>query len=111
MTAETHPDPFHDAIGHGLQLAVQVTSSVVTGAQVYAYLRRTQELANTQRDERARRALNAQIRADREAARAQWAPALSPDWLRNADLIQTAKAWGAAMPYADRAVPWLSADF
>ena len=28
MTAETHPDPFQDALSHGLQRAVQVASCV-----------------------------------------------------------------------------------
>jgi hypothetical protein len=106
MTAETHPDPFHDAMGQGLQRALHVGSSVVTGAQVYLYLKRTQAMAAAERDEQARRALAAQMRAEREAARAGWAPALDPDWLRQADLFQAAATWGAAMPYADRSVPW-----
>ena len=106
MSAETHPDPFQDAMGHGLQRAVQVTSCAVTAAQVYLYQQRTQAKAAAERDERARRALTTQMRADREAARAGWAPALDPDWLRQADLFQAARTWGAAMPYADRSVPW-----
>jgi hypothetical protein len=106
MTAETHPDPFRDAMGHGLQRAVQITSCAVTAAQVYLYQRRTQAMATAERDERTRRALTTQIRADTEAARVAWAPALNPDWLRQADLFQTATVWGAAMPYADRSVPW-----
>jgi hypothetical protein len=106
MTTETHPDPFHDAMGQGLQRALHVGSSVVTGTQVYLYLKRTQAMAAAERDERARRALGAQMRAEREAARAGWAPALDPDWLRQADLFQAAATWGAAMPYADRSVPW-----
>ena len=73
---------------------------------MYVYLKRTQARAAAERDERARRALTAQIRADRDAARAGWAPALDPDWLRQADLFEAARAWGAAMPYADRSVPW-----
>lgn len=106
MDAANHPDPFRDAMSHGLQRAVQVASSAVTGAQAYMYLQRTQARAVAERDERARRALGAQIRADRDAARADWAPALDPGWLTQADLLQTARAWGAAMPYADRSVPW-----
>ena len=106
MTAETHPDPFQDAIGNGVQRAVQVTSCAVTAAQVYLHQQRAQAMATAERDERARRALAGQMRADREAARASWAPAVSPDWLRSADLLQTARIWAAAMPYADRSVPW-----
>lgn len=106
MDPSANPDPYQDALHHALQRAVQVGSSVVTGAQVYIHLRRTQARAVAERDDRARRALAAQISADRQAARAGWAPALDPDWLRHADLLQTARAWGAAMPWADRAVPW-----
>jgi hypothetical protein len=106
MDTPQHPDPFRDAMSHGLQRAVQVASSVATGAQAYAYLKRTQARVMAERGERARRALAAQIKADRDAARADWAPALDPRWLRQADLIQTARAWGAAMPYADPSTPW-----
>ncbi len=106
MNAETHPDPFQDALGHGLQRAVQVTSCAVTAAQVYIHQQRNQAMAAAERDERARRALAAQIRAEREVARVGWAPALDPDWLSQADLYQAAYTWGQAMPYADRSVPW-----
>ena len=106
MDTGNHPDPFQDAMSHGVQRAVQVASSVMTGAQVYVYLKRTQARAVAERDERARRALGAQISADRDAARAGWTPALDPGWLQQADVFQTARAWSAAMPYADRSVPW-----
>ncbi len=106
MEPVNHPDPFQDALSHGLQRAVQVASSVFTGAQVYVHLRRTQARAAAARDEQTRRTLAAEIRADRDAARSGWAPALDPGWLQRADLFQTAQAWGASMPYADRAMPW-----
>jgi hypothetical protein len=106
MDTSTHPDPFTDAIGQGLHRAMQVGSCAVTAAQVYVHLKRTQARANGERDDRARRALGAQIRAERDAARTGWAPALDSRWLSKADLFQAAQAWGAAMPYADRAVPW-----
>jgi hypothetical protein len=106
MEAETHPDPFREAMTHGLQRAMQVASLAGTAAQVYVYHQKTEARAAADRDERARRALQAQIRAERDAARAGWSPALDPQWLRNADLHDTAQAWGAAMPYADRNVPW-----
>jgi hypothetical protein len=106
MDAEQHPDLFQDAAQHGLQRAVQVASCAVTAGQVYIYHQKATARIASERDERARRALNAQIRADREVARAGWAPALDPQWPGQADLPQTARAWSAAMPYADRAVPW-----
>jgi len=106
MEAETHPDPFREATTHGLQRVMQVASFAGTAAQVYVYHQQTQARAAADKDERARRALQAQIRAERDAARAGWSPALDPQWLRNADLHDTAQAWGAAMPYADRNAPW-----
>jgi hypothetical protein len=106
MDTEDYPDPFRDAMSHALQRAVQVTSSAVTGAQAYAYLNRTHTRANAERDKRARRALEAEQRAERDAARAEWALALDPRWIRQADLLQTARVWGAAMPYADPTTPW-----
>ena len=106
MDPQTHPDPFHDAMNHALQRAVQVASSVVTGAQVLVYLKRSQARTLAERDERARRALAAHHRAEGAAARAGWAPALDRDWARDADLARAAQAWGAAMPYADPAAPW-----
>ena len=69
---------------------------------MYLYLKRTQARAVAERDERARRALAAQIRADRDAARSGWAPPSTRTGSARADLFQTAQAWGAAMPYADR---------
>ena len=78
MDTGNHPDPFPSAMGHGLQRAMQVGYSAVTAAQVYIHLKRTQARIVGERDERARRALNAQIRADRDAARATWAPAARP---------------------------------
>ena len=106
MDTSSHPDPFHDAMQHGLHRAIQVASCAVTAAQVYLYQQRSQARTVAERDEKARRALNAQIRAERDTARAGWAPALDPAWLRSASFTQTAQAWGTAVPYADRAVPW-----
>ena len=104
--SSSHPDPFRDAMQDVVYRAVQVGSFAMTAAQVYAYHRRAQARITAEQDHRARRALNAQVRAERDADRARWAPALDPAWLRNASLIETAQAWGAALPYADRNVPW-----
>jgi hypothetical protein len=101
-----HPDPFRDAIQEGVHRAVQLGSVAVTGAQIYAYRRRAHLRAAAEQDERGRRALQAQIRAERNAAHAQWAPALDPAWLQQATLIETAQAWGAGLPYSDSAMPW-----
>jgi hypothetical protein len=103
---QTYPDPFQEAIHQGLHRALQIGAAAATAAQVYAYHQKTQARIVSDRDERTRRALNSQVRAERDAARSGWAPALDPQWLRQADLLDTARAWGAAMPYADRDVPW-----
>jgi hypothetical protein len=103
---QTYPDPFQEATQHGLQRALQIGASAATAAQVYAYHQKSQARAVSEQDARTSRVLNTQTRAERDAARADWSPALDPQWLRQADLLSTARAWGAAMPYADRDVPW-----
>ena len=104
--ARPAPDPFGDALQQGVQRAIQLGSGAVTAAQVYLFHRSTQARAVDERDDRARRALHAQIRAEQQAGRAGWAPALDPAWLREATLVQVARAWSKAVPYSDRAVPW-----
>jgi hypothetical protein len=104
MIPEHHPDPFEDVLRQGVQRAIQLASGAVTAAQVYLFHRKTQAKAVDEHDDRARRALHAQMRAEQQAGRAGWAPALDPAWLREATLFQVARAWSAAMPYSDRAV-------
>jgi hypothetical protein len=106
METENHPDPFREATQQGLYRAMQLASCVGTAAQVLSHHRKAQARMVAEKDERARRALNAQARAEQETARTGWAPALDPQWLRQADLHGVAQTWGAAMPYADRDVPW-----
>lgn len=104
--SSSHSDPLRDAVQDGVYRAVQVGSFAMTAVQVYAYHRRTQARITAEQDQRARRALHAQVRAERDADRTRWAPVLDPAWRNRADLIETAQAWGAALPYADRNVPW-----
>src|SRR6266516_203953 len=106
MMPDQHPDPFGDALQQGVQRAIQLASGAVTAAQVYLFHQSTQARAVDERDDRARRVLQAQIRAEQQAGRAGWAPALDPAWLREATLLQVAGAWSAAVPYSDRTVPW-----
>src|ERR1700683_1842018 len=94
-----HPDPFRDATQEMVYRAVQVGSFALTGAQVYAYYQRAHARTTAEQDHRARRALNAHLRAEKDADRAGWAPALDPAWLRQATIIDAAQAWGTAMPY------------
>jgi len=106
MDPGSHPDLFAEAMGHGLQRAVQVSYCAATAAQVYASRRRSQVRIDAEHDELARAALRDQGRAERDASRAGWAPAMDPEWLYQAGLLATARAWGAAAPYADRTAPW-----
>lgn len=88
---DSHPDPVpQSAISAGQKLAEL--------AAVAALL--TQILAQVA----ARRAMQAAERAALEeaelaATRAQWARALHPEWLADATLPETARAWGAALAY------------
>jgi hypothetical protein len=106
VEAETHPDLFGEAARHGLQRAMQIASCAGTAAQVYVAHQRTQARAVAEQDERARRAIQAQISAERQAARAAWAPALDQRWLSTASLPDVAATWAVAVPYTDRNVPW-----
>jgi hypothetical protein len=110
MEPQIHPDPFGEAARRALQRTIQIASSAATGAQILIHLRANQARLAAEQQEQARAARLAQARADRAAALASWAPGLDPTWLRQADLIQTARIWGAAVPYADPADPWSEAS-
>ncbi len=100
MDPATHPEPFEQAIGHAAQRSAQLASVVMAAAQVFARYRAHQEQQQAEADERSARALRGQQRADYQQGRLGWAPALDPRWLAQADLPQTARAWGAAAPFA-----------
>jgi hypothetical protein len=106
MDPQTHPDPFRDAARQAMQRFIQITSSAATGAQVLIHLRTAHAKVAAEQDEQERRALLAQTQAELAEARASWAPGLDPDWLRQADLLQTARVWGAAAPYGNLADAW-----
>jgi hypothetical protein len=106
LDAESYPDPFSEGMMHGLFRAMQVASCTATAAQVVIYQQKAQARASAERSDLARRALQQQARAEREAVRLGWEPALDPHWLRQADLLRVAQAWGLAVPYAERGEPW-----
>lgn len=106
MEPQIHPDPFGEAARRALQRTIQIASSAATGAQILIHLRANQARIAAEQQEQARQVQLAQARADRAAALASWAPALDPHWLRQADFVQTARTWAAAVPYADLADPW-----
>ena len=101
MTADSHPDPFGEASHSVAREAAQFASIIVSLGRVVVKRKMNRQQLQAARTERERRALKAQQSAERAAARARWAPANDPAWLRNASLLDTAAVWGAAVPYAD----------
>jgi len=99
--ATHHPDPLAESFGHSAQHVAQFTSVVMAAGYAYTQYRARRAQRNAARDERTARELRDQQRAAYQQARMAWAPAHDSRWLAQADLIQTARAWGAAAPYAD----------
>lgn len=103
MTENQFPDPFGEAVG---QAGREVkTMAYVTALFIGAYLRHQAQAEQKMvlRDEQAKRAAAARERAERDAVRARWAPALDRRWLRGANAVELADTWVAAVPYADPA--------
>jgi hypothetical protein len=102
---DQHSDPLVEAA------LVTAYDAVKAAAILAAFARKLREhhvrvaRGRHEQDERTRRLREAQEIADRAAARARWAPANDPSWLRNAGLADTATAWCAAVPFADPASP------
>jgi hypothetical protein len=99
--SDHYADPLGEALSYSSQRAAQLISLAVAAAQVAAHRKALSEARRAARDEQARRALRQEQRAIYEQARAGWAPAHDPRWLAQADLLQAARAWGAATAYAD----------
>lgn len=99
--SDHYAEPFGEALSYSSQRAAQLISLAVAAAQVAAHRKALSEARKAARDEHARRALREDERAIYEQARAGWAPAHDPRWLAQADLLQAARAWGAAAAYAD----------
>src|SRR6266702_3431477 len=99
--SDHYADPIGEALSYSSQRAAQLISLAVAAAQVAAHRKALSEARRAARDEHARRALREEQRAIYEQARAGWAPAHHPRWLAQADLLQAARAWGAATAYAD----------
>lgn len=101
MEPGTHHDPVSESVGHAAQRAAQLISVLATAAQAYVIYRARRAAIRAAQDERASRALEQQQRLAWEEARLGWAPALDQRWLGNADVIETARAWGTALPWAE----------
>jgi hypothetical protein len=99
--SNVYPDVFGDAVSHSSQRLAQL-GSLVTAAATMEVRRRAQASAlKAARGEQELKALREQERIAWQAARARWAPAFDARWLTQADLLQTAGAWGAAAVHAD----------
>ena len=99
--SDVYPDLFGDALSYSSQRMAQLASLVTAAATVEARRKARRNAAKTIRSERELRELQDQERAAYELARAGWAPARDPRFLAQADLLQAARVWSAAVAYAD----------
>jgi hypothetical protein len=100
-TSDVYPDVLGDALSYSSQRLAQLGSLVTAGATVGVHRKARQDAAKAARSERALKALRDQERAAWQLARAGWAPAHDSRWLAQADLLQAASTWSAAVGYAD----------
>ncbi|MGI8333628.1 hypothetical protein ACRYCC_27075 [Actinomadura scrupuli] len=101
MTADNHPEPFAEGLGHGAQRTAQLialATMTANGVRQFAKQRHDMRAA---RDGRARETAEQELKTALDQARSRWAPAHDRNWLRRATLLETARAWGAAVPYAE----------
>lgn len=96
---DVHPDPLTEAALHTGRDMVKAASILTSFARAVMERRVRQAQRRHAREVYFRRVREAQERADRAAARARWAPANDPSWLRGAGLADTATAWCAAVPF------------
>ena len=100
-TPDVYSDVLGDALSHSSQRLAQL-GSLVTAAATMEIRRRAQANAESAaRSQRELRALHEQQRAAWQVARAGWAAAHDSRWVAQADLVQAARVWGAAVVYAD----------
>ncbi|MFC0862386.1 hypothetical protein ACFHYQ_08760 [Sphaerimonospora cavernae] len=101
MDGDHYGDPLHEALGRAAGRTAQLTSLLAVAAQVVVDIQRRRAEIAQARDLAARRALERQAHAVRQAARARWAPAHDAHWLGEADLLDVGRIWSAAVPHAD----------
>lgn len=97
---QQHPDPVTEGLQHGGQRLVQVVSTAVGVQQGLARRRQRLEAARRAEEAQARRAEEMAQRAAFLEARTRWSRAHDRKWLRQADLLDVAAVWAAAVPYA-----------
>jgi hypothetical protein len=97
-----YTDPLEDALSHGSQRVAQFASLAGAMAQVVMQRRALHDAKKAARnDEHATWILDEQERLLHRQARLSWASAHDPQWLAQADLLQTGRAWAGAASYAD----------
>ncbi len=102
MEPAQYTDPLEDALSHGSQRVAQFASLAGAMAQVVMQRRALHDARKAARnDERATRVLDEQERLMHRQARLSWAAAHDPQWLAQADLLETGHAWAGAASYAD----------
>jgi hypothetical protein len=96
-----YPEPFGEAASYSSQRVTQLVSLVAAAAEVRMRLNAARTARQARQDQQAQRQLEEQERAARANARTGWAPAHDARWLAQAGLLQAARTWGAAVPWAD----------
>ena len=101
MDEGTYIDPFAAAYGDGARRVAELASVAATAAQLWASHRRDQQAARAIADEKAAREAREARQLAITEARTKWAPAYDSEWLGKADLLTTARVWGAAAPFGN----------
>ncbi|TDC91975.1 hypothetical protein [Actinomadura sp. 7K507] len=98
--SQQHPDPIGEGLQHGGQRLVQIVSAAVGVQQAVARRRHRLKALQQAKDEQAQRAEAKAQRAAMAEARSRWGRAHDRKWLRQANLLDVAEAWAAAVPHA-----------
>ncbi|GAA4238097.1 hypothetical protein GCM10022254_52610 [Actinomadura meridiana] len=98
---QNHPDPITEGLHHGGQRLVQLVSAVAAGQQLLAQRKHRLRAAQQAMDRETERAEAKARRATLAEARSHWVRAHDRKWLRTANLLDVAGAWGAAVSHAD----------
>jgi hypothetical protein len=96
-----HSDPLGESVSYSSQRVAQALSMMIAIAEISAR-RKAQRLARKHAtDEQAARQIMEQQRELHNQARAEFGKAHDPAWLASAGLLETGRAWAAAVAYAD----------
>jgi hypothetical protein len=95
-----YPEPLGEAASYSSQRVTQLVSLVAAAAEVRMRLGAARLARQARQDQQAQRQMEEQERTARANARTGWAPAHDARWLAQAGLLQAARTWGAAVPWA-----------